>query len=229
MAKPRKPRIVYTEITPTQFVHELSKRQRRAFAHRATYDKEVAKNYRYITNKIKAQVNKTIRELKKNKLAYGPEVRAVENYSKSQGKKILQYTKYFKNNIYEMEGQNEVAIKFLHSGKRSLTSAKIQQHYRLERLKELNAISQDFAPQSRQSDEDFLRFLGDEVVSATLEGFANSEVIVEMWFDAYQKEGKRALNIMKKAFLEFKAHKIGFNEAMMRVGVRVEDYPRFMS
>lgn len=78
----------------------------------------------------------------------------------------------------------------------------------------------------RRDQKEFLKFLGNEEISAAVDEYGDSEIIVEMLYDAYKKGGSNALKVMRGALTEFLGRRITFDDAMQRVGIKVEDYFR---
>lgn len=162
-----------------------------------------------------------------NRLKYFLDIEHESEYAKTPVELRLDW--------YDMRLQNDQAMHFLTKAVSTVEGQIDREKHRLAKLHELGIIPENY---SYRESEEFLRFLGNEEVSAVIDEYGTSDPPVEMMWDAYQGNGnpnihgKRALDIMSKAFTEHKAGIINpatgraltFDEAMERVGIKVEDY-----
>lgn len=131
-----------------------------------------------------------------------------------------------KLDYYDMREQNDQLVKWLTKDVSTVEGQVRRERHRLEKLKELNIV--DWETDYRDAEE-FLRWLGNEEISASLDGYGTSEILVDAFYDVYKEQGKKGLDILSKAFTEFQARKysknpMSFDDAMERAGVKLEDY-----
>ena len=122
---------------------------------------------------------------------------------------------------YEMMLQNEQGLKFLKSKVSTVKGARAAEKFRITRLQEMEVIPENFG---YRKNKEFLRFLGTEEVSAAIDQYGTSDIVVKMLWDAYQKDTSNSISILRKAFAEYLAGRITFDTAMERSGIKVEDY-----
>lgn len=128
---------------------------------------------------------------------------------------------------YGMRQQNDQLVRWLTKAVSTVEGQENRERHMLQALKEHEIID---ASVSYKESEEFLRWLGNEEISAAIDEYGTSDVIVEAFYDMYQKKGKRGLDILSKAFVEYYATRgqnkptVTFNEAMERVGIKIEDY-----
>lgn len=211
-------------ITIEEYLN-MSKRQRRALARRASKgNKEAQKEYAKLTNALKVSVNKKLRELKRANLDYGNVYNRIINFANIEYKRNrLLSSNELDNNYDDMLLQNEEAYKFLRSGWAGVVKARSAENYRIKRLIEMEALPINF---SRRSAIKFLRWLGDETVTAAKDEYGTSDIFVEMSYDVYLKKGEAGLTTLARSLDEFldKTNAKTFDEAMLDVGIKVEDY-----
>lgn len=203
---------------------KLSTRQRRKLAIKAHRgDREAQASLLRYTMDIKKEVNHRLSLLERNNMAYGKAYNNVLYFTQTE-----YGTNRFKNpnqigrtNWYDMALQNDIGYKFLNSMTSTVEGAREAEKHRIKRLKELEVIPEEITP---RREKEFLKFLGNEEISAAIDEYATSDIVVEMMYDAYKKGGRQSLQLMRTAMTEFLANRVGFDEAMERVGVKVEDY-----
>lgn len=200
-----------------------TKRQRRALARRASRDKKFYEEYRKLTFDLKVEVNKRLRQLKKSNLDYGVAYNNIMFFTDTMyGTSRLLSPNELGNNIEDMMEQNEHAMKFLKSGWSDVGKAREQEQHRIERLQELNKLPSSF---KRRGSVEFLRWLGSEEVTAAIDVFGRSDIIVDLGYDIFKNEGREGLSTLSMAIAEFLDNKkIGFDEAMRRRGINIEKY-----
>jgi len=200
-----------------------TKRQRRALARRASKgDKNAMNDLRTITTRLKVMVNKRLRALQHSGLDYGRNYNDLLYYTQTQYKKNrLLSANELDNDVDTMLLQNEVALKFLKSGWSTVEKAKSAEQYRIDRLKEITALPENF---TRRRNVKFLRWLGNEESSAAMDRYGRSEVFVDMAYDVYKEKGEAGLRTLSVLVTEYLADKKTFDEAMKGVGIKIEDY-----
>ena len=202
---------------------QKSKRQRRALARRASRDKKFYEEYRKLTFDLKVEVNKRLRQLKKSNLDYGSAYNNIMFFTHTMyNTERLLSPNELGNDLEDMLEQNEHALKFLKSGWSNQSKAREQEQHRVERLQELGKLPTSF---KRRSSVEFLRWLGSEEVTAAIDVFGRSDIIVDLGYDIFKNEGHEGLNTLSIAIAEFLDNKrIGFDEAMRRRGINIEKY-----
>lgn len=201
---------------------QKSKRQRRALARRASRDKNFYKEYRKLTFDLKVEVNKRMRQLKKSNLDYGREFNKLRSYlTEIESNKLLSPNE-MGNELNWMMEQNEVAMQFLKSGWSNVAKARESEQFRLNALKELDVLPTSF---TRRKEVEFLRWLGNEEVTAVIDAYGRSDIIVDMAYDIYKDSGRSGLEALSLAMTEFLSNRrLGFDEAMERRGINIEKY-----
>lgn len=185
-------------------------------------DREAQASLYSYTRQIASEVNKRLRELEKGGYDYGKSYNYLMNYLNTQLETNRMVQPWNLNGDYEsMYWELEHAIPFLESKVTTRKGAKESELKRLATLQEYGILPENTS--YRQS-RNFLKFLGNEEFSDTIEMYGNSEKIIDMLYDAYKKKGKKGMEILKTAFTEFLAGRITFDTAMERVGIKVEDY-----
>lgn len=204
---------------------EMSKRQRNNLFKRALSGNDRAlRQYLQYTREIKKETNSRLAKLERANLDYGATYNNLMYLLQSEfDSNRLKSPTALGFDLFEMELQNKAAVKFLNNKKSLVRNVRESEKYRIEALQELGVIDEKF---SMRNNREFLRFLGNEVVSATIDEYGISDPVVEMIYDAYIKNNKNSnvFIIMEKALTEFLADEITFDRAMERVGIKVEDY-----
>lgn len=202
---------------------KLSARQRRSLAIKAHRgDKGAQSALLQYTRDIKKEVNSRLLALERSNLNYGKSYNNVLFFTQTEyGGNRFKSPTALEHDWYAMSLQNDIGYKFLNTMTSTRQGARLAEKHRIDRLKELEAIPENIG---KRQEKEFLRFLGDEAISAAMDEYGTSDIVVEMMYDAYSKGGSKALSNMRTAMTEFLANRIGFDDAMERVGVKVEDY-----
>lgn len=206
--------------------NNLSKRQRLNLTRKAARgDKASIDLIRSFTNEIKVEVNARLRALRKAGMAYGPAYNHLMSFTDTEyeSTRFMSFNE-LKGDVYDAMLQNEHGAKFLKSEYTTVAGAKRAERHRIEKLQELLSLPEDF---SYRTNKRFLKFLGSEEVSASIEQYGTSHLVVQMLWDAYNGKKVKKLQapkIMKKALTEYLSGRIDFDTAMERIGVKVEDY-----
>ena len=206
----------------------LSKRERRKLfknAQKGNVDAE--RRFREVTKSIASEVNKRLRALEKSALDYGGVYNNVIFFTQTEyNTNRFKMPNQLGEDFDDMFIQNEQGFKFLRTNSSTIGGARNAERHRIQALQENGALPEDFS--YRQSKE-FLRFLGNEEVSATLDEYGRSNQIVAAYYDHYVKYGIDGLSAIKTALGEYLAFKnedsrYTFDYAMERVGIKIEDY-----
>lgn len=204
---------------------DMSTKQRRALARKAVAGNKVATaNLLDYTRSIKKEVNRRLASLEKAGLNYGSTYNNITFFLETEyDSHRMQSPTALDNDPLEMSRQNEIGAKFLERITSTVSGMREAENRRLKALQDLGAIPSDI---KRNDAKKFIKFLGNEEISAAIDEYGESETIVEMMYDAYSKEGVKALDVMQTALTEFLSQEITFDDAMERVGIKVEDYYR---
>lgn len=140
-----------------------------------------------------------------------------------------------KLDYYAMRLQNDQAMHWLSTDVSTVEGQVAREKHRLAKLKELDIIPSD---SDYRESEEFLRWLGSEEATASIDEWGTSDQAVKAFYDRYTADGKAALDLISKSYAEFKANKQSiaegtgpivnypktFDEAMERAGIKIEDY-----
>lgn len=185
-------------------------------------DKSAQKALLSYTRSIKTEVNSRLRELEKAHLDYGKTYNNVLFFTQTEyGKNRFQSPTALDMDWVSMSLQNDIGYKFLNTMSSTKEGAKLAEQHRIEALRELGKIPRNM---KKYQEREFLRFLGQEEISATLDEYGTSEVLVEAFYTQYEKNGSESLTKISHAVTEFLANRITFDEAMERAGIKIEDY-----
>lgn len=204
----------------------MTKRQRTSLTRKAARGDKVALDLvRSYTNEMKVLVNRRLRDLKRHGMDYGPAFNHLMSFTATEYKstRLMSFNE-LKGDVYDAQLQNDHAFRFLQAEYTTVEGARKAERYRIGKLQELMALPENF---SYRRSKRFLRFLGSEEVSASIDQYGTSDVMVKMMWDAYNNNGtkkKQFASIMGKALAEYLDDKITFDEAFERVGIKIEDY-----
>lgn len=183
---------------------------------------------------ISTEANKRFDALEKADKAYGGGYNRAQFYLQIQYDDILRGRAdrartpvELRLDWYGMREQNDQLVHWLTKSISTVEGQIAREKHMLNSLKELNIISDNV---SYEDSEEFLRWLGNEEIQTAIDEYGTSDEIVEAFHDMYQQKGKRGLDILSRAFVEYYATRnnnnptVTFNEAMERVGIKIEDY-----
>lgn len=204
-------------------LRDMTKRQRRNLTRKAARgDSESLRSLLTFTKEVKKEVNQRLLKLEKANMDYGSSYNNLMFFLNTEfNSNRMQTPKQLKYDAYDMMLQNEQGLKFLRSNVSTVAGARAAEKYRISRLQEMEVLPSDF---NYRKSKDFLRFLGSEEVSAAIDQYGTSDIVVNMLWDAYKKDESGSTRIMKTALAEYLAGWITFDEAMERGGIKVEDY-----
>lgn len=201
----------------------MTRTQRTQLYRRAAQGSVIARRQFYaLSALIKKEANKRLYRLERANLDYGKNYNFISYFLQTQhDSKRVPSAKKLNYDLGEMFTLNEVSIKFLNNKTSLVKNARSSEYHRIQTLKEHNILPESF---DRKKDVDFLKFLGNEEISGTIDEYGTSDVVVEIMYNAYQKNGTGIFPILKRALNEFLANRKTFDEAMEEVGINVEDY-----
>lgn len=208
-------------MTIQQYLN-LTTKQKRSLAKKAERNASVREEYLTLADNIITTVNKNIADLTNQGFDYGNVYNRILNYTASEYDSFfLKRPNQLDNDLFEINRELEQATVFLNSNWRDVSHAKEVETYRINRLIEMEVLPENF---DYNKSKEFLRWLGNEEFSAAVDNGAKSELIVEIAWDMYKKKGSKGLDIVKRGLQEFNSKFIGFDKAMSRVGVNIENY-----
>lgn len=173
----------------------------------ALSDDPIAKEKLFdIADSLKAEVNARVRELQKHGFNYIKRFKEIENWADTFGyKPRMLSAKELDYNIDDIFTQMEMSYDFLHDPTTIYRVAKRQEEQRFEAFMEHYAGEGD--NWTLRSFRKFMRFLGSEETLAVIEAHGGSEMVIDMFYDIYNKSNnkKSSLAIMSRLITEFKA------------------------
>lgn len=200
------------------------------------------------TRQLAKETNKRMLQLEKKDFAYYHAYNNIYHYTFTMydGKKRLKLPNYFHNkktgewDWSAIKLQNEQATKFLKSNYSKAEYVNDMEQYRIDKLIELGSLPEEIRqskngtlPQeiyeNRGQDfyKNFLRFLGSEEMRTAINEYGTSDILVEMIWVAYS-EKNYSLQMIASALDDYldKSNDVTFDEAMERIGIKIEDYRR---
>lgn len=216
----------------------LTRRQRISLANRARKgDAEALAKFNSYSKSIRETTNRRLRELEKAGLDYGPAYNNIIYYLQTEfdGLNRVPTPKRLNNSFNEIRWLNDFAIKFLRSPLSTVKGQEKSNYYRVKKLQEYEVLPTkvtDDNGNTRTAEwrefDDFLRFLGSEEISTAIDDYGESDVVVDMLWDYWNKsdESNKGSNLllMKKAMARYNAKEKDFANAMREVGVKIENY-----
>lgn len=218
---------------------KLNRRQRLSLERKARRgDADALSKFNDYSRSIRATANSRLRELEKAGLDYGPAYNNLMHYLQTEfdGRNRLPTPKQMGNDIEEIRWMNDFAVKFLKSPTSTVKGRALSNQYRVEKLQEYEVLPKTFI-EGRTGKEmiadwryydAFLRYLGSEEISTGIDGYGESDVVVDMLWDYWNKfdTEHRGSNLilMKQAFARYNAGQKDFAAAMRDVGVKIENY-----
>lgn len=203
----------------------MKRKKRRELAERAALgNKPALKRFLQLSSQVKVETNKRLRNLEKSNLDYGSTYNNLMYYLQSElNSNRLQSNTAMKNDVWDIYLQNEQAIKFLKKRNSLVVPARNRENARIKALKNKNILPPDF---KRKDAQDFLKFLGNEEVTASIDEYGRSDVIVDMIWDSYSNAENKDnwFKIMDRALAEYIDGRITIDDAMLRGGIKLEDY-----
>lgn len=201
----------------------MTRVQRTQLYRRASQGSVIARRQFYaLSALLKKEANKRMYRLERANLDYGKNYNFISYFLQTQhDTNRVPSAKQLNYDLGEMFTLNEVVLRFLNNKSSIVKNARSSEWHRIQTLKEHQILPESF---DRKKNVDFLKFLGNEEVSGTMDEYGTSDVIVEMLYDAYQKNGAEIFPILKRALNEFLANRKTFDEAMEEAGINVEDY-----
>lgn len=219
---------------------KLTRRQRNSLERKARKgDASAIKQFKQYTTSIRSATNRRLQALEKAKLDYGTAYNNLIHYLDTQfdGRNRVPTMAQIGNDFEETRWLNDYAVKFLTNNLSTVKGIETSNMHRVNKLQEdyeilpkkiIDKDSGEMRDAEYRDFEDFLRFLGSEEVATAIDEYGESDIVVDMLWEYWNKdEGlERGANtmMMKRALAQYNAGQIDFDEAMRKVGIKVEDY-----
>ena len=173
------------------------------------------------TNDVAREVNKRLRALERRGYNYGAYFTATHFTETMYDTNRFKMPADMDDDWYLMATQTQIGLKFIE--KRSST---VEGQREIENERYNSFIEKEIIPEgySGRKFKNFLRFLGEEETTAMTKSWTDSDRVVEMIFDAYNKV-RTTRKGMRNLFQKFLEGKGGtFDETMKKLGIDVNDY-----
>ena len=158
-------------------------------------DREAQQLLFYYTNEIAKEVNKRLIGLEKEKYDYGQGWATAVNYTQVMYESNrFAYSKNMDDDYYQMSQQTQIGIKFLGSESSTVEGQKAIAERRIRKFREKGILDETVSDRRAKN---FLKFLGNEEVSETIESYGRSESVIEMLWDAYQLKDNTKKKMLK--------------------------------
>lgn len=187
-------------------------------------NKDAQKMLMDVTKNIRSAANYRLSKLEEYGVDYGGVYNDATDYTQIvTGTNRFPTPKMLDYDYTKMFEASEVGLKFLRREMSHWQKMVKQQEYRIQALQKHTVLPEDF---TRSDEERFLRFLGNEEVSSTIEEYGRSDLIVDIIYEETQQKGDKQFGIIQLALTEFLSGSKGFVEAMKDAGIPIEDYFR---
>lgn len=158
-------------------------------------DREAQQLLFSINNEVAREVNKRLIGLEKTGYDYGIGWATAVNYTQVMYESNrFAYSKNMDDDYYQMSQQTQIGIKFLGSESSTVEGQKAIAERRIRKFREKGILDETVSDRRAKN---FLKFLGNEEVSETIESYGNSESVIEMFWDAYQLKDNTKKKMLK--------------------------------
>lgn len=158
-------------------------------------DREAQQLLFSINNEIAREVNKRLIGLEKTGYDYGIGWATAVNYTQVMYESNrFAYSKNMDDDYYQMSQQTQIGIKFLGSESSTVEGQKAIAERRIRKFREKGILDETVSDRRAKN---FLKFLGNEEVSETIESYGRSETVIEMLWDAYQLKDNTKKKMLK--------------------------------
>lgn len=189
-------------------------------------NKKTRSLFNKISTSIRMEANKRLRELEKKGFDYGKTYNNLMRYLQIEhDKNRIPFLKEVDGDIDELMTINEQARKFLKSNYSRASFRKEQLDKRIQYFEMEDKYKDMMEGWTRREKKAFIRWLSNEEVSFAMDEYGTSDETIVILADAFHNSyGKTdGMSTLRRAMLEFNAGEISFNEAMLQVGVNIED------
>lgn len=158
-------------------------------------DREAQRLLFSINNEVAREVNKRLIGLEKTGYDYGIGWATAVNYTQVMYESNrFAYSKNMDDDYYQMSQQTQIGIKFLGSESSTVEGQKAIAERRIRKFREKGILDETVSDRRAKN---FLKFLGNEEVSETIESYGRSETVIEMLWDAYQLKDNTKKKMLK--------------------------------
>ncbi len=158
-------------------------------------DREAQRLLFSINNEVAREVNKRLIGLEQTGYDYGIGWATAVNYTQVMYESNrFAYSKNMDDDYYQMSQQTQIGIKFLGSESSTVEGQKAIAERRIRKFREKGILDETVSDRRAKN---FLKFLGNEEVSETIESYGNSETAIEMLWDAYQLKDNTKKKMLK--------------------------------
>ena len=158
-------------------------------------DREAQRLLFSINNEVAREVNKRLIGLEKTGYDYGIGWATAVNYTQVMYESNrFAYSKNMDDDYYQMSQQTQIGIKFLGSESSTVEGQKAIAERRIRKFREKGILDETVSDRRAKN---FLKFLGNEEVSETIESYGHSETVIEMFWDAYQLKDNTKKKMLK--------------------------------
>lgn len=158
-------------------------------------DREAQRLLFSTNNEVAREVNKRLIGLEKTGYDYGIGWATAVNYTQVMYESNrFAYSKNMDDDYYQMSQQTQIGIKFLGSESSTVEGQKAIAERRIRKFREKGILDETVSDRRAKN---FLKFLGNEEVSETIESYGNSETVIEMFWDAYQRKENTKKKMLK--------------------------------
>ena len=158
-------------------------------------DREAQQLLFSINNEVAREVNKRLIGLEKTGYDYGIGWATAVNYTQVMYESNrFAYSKNMDDDYYQMSQQTQIGIKFLGSESSTVEGQKAIAERRIRKFREKGILDETVSDRRAKN---FLKFLGNEEVSETIESYGRSESVIEMLWDAYQLKDNTKKKMLK--------------------------------
>lgn len=221
-----------------QYAH-LTRRQRNSLERKARKGDETAMaQFKAYSKSIREATNRRLDALEKSGLDYGSAYNNIMHYLDTQfdGRNRVPSMAQMGNNTEEVRWMNDYAVKFLNNKLSTVKGMSISNYHRVKKLQQYEVLPTEVTDsksgETRKADyrdfDGFLKFLGSEEVSTAIDDYGESDIVVDMLWDYWNKhDGEHnatSIGMMKMALAQYNAGMKDFAAAMREVGVKIEDY-----
>lgn len=158
-------------------------------------DREAQRLLFSINNEVAREVNKRLIGLEKTGYDYGIGWATAVNYTQVMYESNrFAYSKNMDDDYYQMSQQTQIGIKFLGSESSTVEGQKAIAERRIRKFREKGILDETVSDRRAKN---FLKFLGNEEVSETIESYGHSETVIEMFWDAYHLKDNTKKKMLK--------------------------------
>lgn len=176
-----------------------------------------------MNDKVAREVNKRLRDLERRGYAYGGYNTPIHFTQTMYDTNRFMKSKQMDMDYDLMATQTEIGLKFLEMESSTVEGQKNIEARRRQSFVDMGIIDDDY---SQRKFRNFLKFLGNEESSAFVESWSDSEKMIEILFDAYNKRrmSKSAMLARFREYLDPTRRDVDLEKVMKDMGLDIRDY-----